>query len=142
MFPLPQHNETYSFAKRNSGHLIEFFFMNFSDFITVRNEVAKVMFLQVCVCPQGGLLRGGCPVPRWGVLVRGVVPGPRGGLLRGVGIPAWTEADHPGRDGYCCGRYASYWNAFLFELFVLFSFQQNPRKQKHHLRNEDSTRRR
>ena len=58
MFPLPKHNETYSFAKRNSGHLIEFF-MNFSDFITVRNEVAKVMFLQVCVCPQGGLLWGG-----------------------------------------------------------------------------------
>ena len=23
--------------------------------ITVRNEVAKVMFLQVCVCPQGGV---------------------------------------------------------------------------------------
>ena len=22
-------------------------------FITVRNEVAKVLFLQVCVCPQG-----------------------------------------------------------------------------------------
>ena len=25
-----------------------------SDVITVRNEVAKVMFLQVCVCPRGG----------------------------------------------------------------------------------------
>ena len=36
--------------------------------ITVRNEVAKFMFLQVCVCPQG-------------------VPGPGGG------IPACTEAD-------------------------------------------------
>ena len=25
--------------------------------------------------------------------------------------PRWKEAD-----GYCCGRYASYWNAFLFTL--------------------------
>ena len=32
--------------------------------ITVRNEVAKVMFLQVSVCPQGGcLLPGGVPAP-------------------------------------------------------------------------------
>ena len=23
-------------------------------------------------------------------------------------------ADPPSQDGYCCGRYASYWNAFLF----------------------------
>ena len=23
-------------------------------FITIRNEVAKVMFLQACVCPRGG----------------------------------------------------------------------------------------
>ena len=51
--------------------------------ITVRNEVAKVMFLQVSVCQQGGvpgpggcLLRGGCLVPGGGV------PAP-GGLLRG-----------------------------------------------------------
>ena len=32
------------------------------------------------------------------------------------GIPACTEADIPTADGYCCGRYASYWNAFLFTL--------------------------
>ena len=30
----------------------------------------------------------------------------------GEGIKACTEADPP-TDGYCCGRYASYWNAFL-----------------------------
>ena len=30
-------------------------------------------------------------------------------------IPACIEADTPPPgDGYCCGRYASYWNAFLF----------------------------
>ena len=67
--------------------------------ITVRNEVAKVMFLQVCVCPQGGLLQGGAW--SWGVSALG------GGLLpggawswgdvcsRGIGIPACTEADTP-----------------------------------------------
>ena len=27
--------------------------------VTVRNEVAKVMFLQACVCPQGGACSGG-----------------------------------------------------------------------------------
>ena len=39
-------------------------------FFTVRNEVAKVMFLQACVCPQGGEV---CLVP--------------GGLLRGGSAP-------------------------------------------------------
>ena len=109
------------------------------DFITVRNEVAKVMFLQVSVCQQGGLLPGGC-------LLRGGVPGPGGPGLGGAwsggawswgvpghggclllgasvaapggGIPACTEAEPPGRDGYCCGRYASHWNAFLLTYMI------------------------
>ena len=41
---------------------------------------------------------------------------PGGGLQAHTwgGIPACTEADPPTpADGYCCGRYASYWNAFL-----------------------------
>ena len=77
---------------------------------------------------------GGCLVPG-GCLVLGVsAPGGGGVCLvlggawsrgwggvgvsdpGGVGIPACTEADPPGRDGYCCGRYASYWNAFLLVL--------------------------
>ena len=29
--------------------------------------------------------------------------------------------EDPPPDGYCCGRYASYWNAFLFKLFY-FTF--------------------
>ena len=115
------------------------------------------MFLQVSVCPQGGVVHG----PGGGVVVRvhgprgvhghgggvcawswgvpgavgggvcawscGGVPHPRGVCVwsrgvcawfwGGVGIPACTEAAPlPGRDGYCCGRYASYWNAFLFDL--------------------------
>ena len=35
------------------------------------------------------------------------------------GIPACTEADTP-QDGYCCGRYASYWNAFLLAVYFYF----------------------
>ena len=34
----------------------------------------------------------------------------------GVPAPVGVCGDPPG-DGYCCGRYASYWNAFLFSLF-------------------------
>ena len=38
----------------------------------------------------------------------------------GRGIPACTEADTLPADGYCCGRYASYWNTFLFyNIFLL-----------------------
>ena len=45
-----------------------------------------------------------------------------GCLVRGVGIPACTEADPPGRDYYCCGWYASYWNAFLLLEYLYFVF--------------------
>ena len=47
---------------------------------------------------------GGLQDHTWGVSK----PRPRGC------ISAYTEADTPQADGYCCGRYASYWNAFLF----------------------------
>ena len=80
------------------------------------------------VCSGGGLLSGGqCLV--WGV------PSPRGclvlgGLLLG-GVcsqgGAWSQGEEgclipgsawwtPPGDGYCCERYASYWNAFLFKI--------------------------
>ena len=54
------------------------------NFITVRNEVAKVMFSQACVCPQGGAcFRGGAcswgGVWSQGVPATGGVPGPGGG---------------------------------------------------------------
>ena len=54
---------------------------------------------------QGGLLPRGCACSRGGLL--------GGCLLRGEGVETPLKAD-----GYCCGRYASYWNAFLF--FDLF----------------------
>ena len=42
---------------------------------------------------------------------RGVSPGPHPWGC----IPACTEADTP-TDGYCCGQYVSYWNAFFFKI--------------------------
>ena len=40
---------------------------------------------------------------------------------RGGGACSWGGSARGGvwrspRDGYCCGRYASYWNAFLFSI--------------------------
>ena len=75
--------------------------------ITVRNQVAKVMFLQVSVCPQGEsapgdggcLVWGGSLLPGVCAWSGGVCSGGRGNLVwgvpdpGGVGIPACTEAD-------------------------------------------------
>ena len=73
-------------------------------------KFAKVMFLQVCVFPQVGGWYPSMPCnrsPRGAVPAPGVpAPGGRGGGSGGGGDP-------PPADGYCCGRYASYWNAFL-----------------------------
>ena len=73
-----------------------------------------------CLVP-GGVCLGSCskgvsaPGGAWswgGLLLGGV-------CSQGVGIPACTEADPlPRRDGYCCGWYASYWNAFLFVVIL------------------------
>ena len=52
------------------------------------------------VCSQRGAWLGGGAGPR------GFAPG--GCLVWGVGTTT--------RDYYCCGRYASYWNAFLFTI--------------------------
>ena len=62
------------------------------------------MFTLVCHSVHRGgvcLVLGGCLVPPATVAVQGG-SGPGGGCL--VETPP---------DGYCCGRYASYWNAFL-----------------------------
>ena len=101
------------------------------------NEVCEG-YVFTCVCHsvhRGGLqaqtwgevggLAGGSPDAdpggRLGGLAgRGVSrPRPGGSRPRPVGggrfIPACIEADTPPpADGHCCGRYASYWNAFLF----------------------------
>ena len=67
--------------------------------ITVRNEVAKVMFLHLSVCPQGGL-------PQCRDTTPGSSPRPRADTP-----PSPLGSRHP-PDGCCCGRCASYWNAF------------------------------
>ena len=86
--------------------------------------------LQVSVCPQwgawswedalswGGACSRGVPGPSRGGWSQGV-PGPGGFLVLGG---AWSRGWVSGSrgclveippDSYCCGRYASYWNAFL-----------------------------
>ena len=79
----------------------------------------------VCSSGGGGVwsrgLEGGVPAPG-GVSGPGGIPAPGGGggcLLPGEGGAWWR----PPRDGYCCGRYASYWNAFL--LSEIFSRKRN-----------------
>ena len=56
----------------------------------------------------GGVLQGG-------TCSRGVPP-PGGCLL--LRVPAPWGVWRPPHDGYCCGRYASYWNAFLFDFTI------------------------
>ena len=113
--------------------------------VTFRNEVAKVMFLQVCVCPWGGLpqcmLRyrpEQAPPPRdQGGLPQCMQAPPRsrhspeqappsaGTPLEQA--PPWDQTPPdktPPADSYCCGWYASYWNAFL--LHIISVMDKNP----------------
>ena len=75
-----------------------------------QTKFAKVMFSQVSVCPQGGLCPGG-GVPVQGGLCLGRSLSGRplsgGSLSRGDLCQADPRT-------VTCGRYASYWNAFLF----------------------------
>ena len=118
--------------------------------ITVRNEVAKVMFLQASVCPQRGegvsaSVHGGIPNPPKSRHPPGAdtplgADTPRSGHTPQSRSPpeqttTWEQtplsrhpleqtplgADTlpPPRNGHCCGRYASYWNAFLFVFFLI-----------------------
>ena len=119
------------------------------DIFTVRNEVAKFMFLHMSVShsvhrgrgvlSQHGLQvvsqhalqqRGAIPACIAGAIsaclaaggsAPGGVPAPGGSAPGGAcsrwGLPPSRGDGYPPcfkADGYCCGRYASYWNAFLF----------------------------
>ena len=89
--------------------------------VTSRNEVvAKVMFLQVCVCPQDQAdlpPRTRQPPPH-----QAATPPPRPGRPPpGPGIHPPGPGRLPPREADCSirstsGRYASYWNAFLLLL--------------------------
>ena len=102
--------------------------------ITVRNEVAKVMFLQVSVCPQEGwgclpqcMLGYHMPPEQTHIPTGSRHPSrsrpPPEQVPPGADTPEQTpppkqtppRSRHPPpRYSHCCGRYASYWNAFLF----------------------------
>ena len=112
-------------------HVIPFNSDSDFNFLPPANEVwGKVIFLHLFVILLaegvpglgGGAWSWGVPGPGGCLVPRGV-PGPGGGcLLRGC-VPAlggaWSRGvpgGDPRRDGYCCRRYASYWNAFLFKI--------------------------
>ena len=108
-----------------------------------QTKFAKVMFLQVSVCPRGGihgclggawLLRGegGTYVVAWGGVhgcSRGACVVAPGGawLLRGACVvaPGGVHGCSGGMHGFfheirsMSGRYASYWNAFLLEHVIV-----------------------
>ena len=88
---------------------------NLRCFITARNEVAKVMFLHVSVILFMGVVvsQHALQVVSQHALKQGV-PAPGGICSRGCLLPGGVETPPPEAEGYCCGRYASYWNAFLF----------------------------
>ena len=110
----------------------------FTQIITVCKQSLRRLCFYTCLsfCSQwgclgpgpGGLPRGGCPDP-------GGRPRPGGGPgSEGRGVqaqaqggvhPSITEADTPPVDSYCCGLYASYWNAFLFIYVFNSLLQQN-----------------
>ena len=166
--------------QQNIPHQIIVLVTNQSSYYRPQMKFVKVIFLQVCVCPQGGGIQaclagfqaqtqgGSLGGSDWGVSrhtpkgevegdlvqvhTQGEVEGDlaRGCLLWGCllwgvpalggacsgegacskGVPALGGAcsrgcgDPPTNDGYCCGRYASYWNAFLFhKVFSLCWFE-------------------
>ena len=76
-----------------------------SCFYRRNSSCGKTMFSQACV--KNSVLGGAWQV---GICGWGVYMG------RGVCVAGGTCA-HSRRDGHCCGRYTSYWNAFLFQLF-------------------------
>ena len=104
-------------------------------FFTVRNSsCGKVMFSQASVILstwghvwwgvwwggihggvwQGAYIVGG--VCGRGACMAGGMHGGRGGM-RGRGH-VWRGGMHGRRDSHCSGRYASYWNAFLFQKLI------------------------
>ena len=102
----------YRFWNKLNNSFTKILLYNMGLVVTVRNEVAKVMFLHVSVILyQRGV--GGYAIPA--CLAAGLRGGLGGGgcLLRGeVG---WQTPPPPDQqDSHCRGRYASYWNAFLF----------------------------
>ena len=70
---------------------------------TAKGEVEGDLSGGWCLLQGEGVCSGGC-------LLQGVPA--MAGCLLGGGVETPLPCD-----GYCCGRYASYWNAFLFDIF-------------------------
>ena len=115
-------------------------FLHHLTLLPSATKLRRLCFYRCLSVHRGGSAPGGVSAPGRGAWSRGAwsrgcmvwgVPGPGGclvmggvcslgrvWLLPGGGIPACTEAEPPGRDGYCCGRYASHWNAFLLTYMI------------------------
>ena len=76
------------------------------DFTRVCDSVHRGRSALGGAAPEGVLLLGG--VPALGGSAPGGMPAP------GVPAPGGVETP-PKADGDCCGRYTSYWNAFLLQ---------------------------
>ena len=113
-----------------------------SHLFTIRNKVAKVMFSHLSVILFTG---GGLPQCMLGYAPQEQTPPTDQGTLLGADPPRTRhtpqeQTPHPGSrppldqappgpgtpgtrhplplaDGYCCGRYVSYWNAFLLTTY-------------------------
>ena len=92
--------------------------------------------LRLCFYRRVSVHRGGLiwsPAGGEGVCSREVsAPGgvcSVGGVCSG-GCLLCTEAAPPGRDDYCCGRYASYWNAFLYSFTLEATCDKNTGKYR------------
>ena len=68
---------------------------------------------------QGGKLRGIWFRPHPRGKLRGICLG--GACSRGCLVLGEFLVETPLPDGYCCGRYASYWNAFLLKLLAFLN---------------------
>ena len=116
-FHVPRH------LKRCSGNVQ----LNLAIFTVRKRSLRRLCFYRcLSFCPWGclGPYPGGGWGSSWGGpqahTRKGLQAHTQGGLqaqARGVCVyPSmhWGRHPPPPADGYCCGRYASYWNAFLF----------------------------
>ena len=89
-------------------------------------QVSVILFTGGCLV-LGGACPGGSGSGGSACYQRGSGPGGSGSggggclLLGGVWSQGVPGGD-PLPDGYCCGRYASYWNAFLFIIEIILLF--------------------
>ena len=129
-------------TSRTSGQVLRYWLNSWILFITVRKRSLRTVCFHRCLSVhrgvsakrgvqaqahargRGGLPREGCPSPGLGVGVqaqaRGGVQAQAQGCVQALGecvsqhAVRQTLPPPPAADGYCCGRYTSYWNAFLF----------------------------